>query len=142
MLNLPVQTYKVLGENHLAMMNFSWALDLDPKGINNHIKEAIDKQRGRSLAKQGMEFSVALNLEMFFLPQQRSSVGLSKIEVISKRFFYSDVKRSNFFIASRLVSVKFCWHYKMSLDRAMSLRSTNVFYFVFISAQTHDKYAI
>jgi len=35
----------MLGENHLAMMNFSWALDLDPKGINNHIKEAIDKQQ-------------------------------------------------------------------------------------------------
>uniref|UniRef100_F6XWY9 Cell division cycle protein 27 homolog n=1 Tax=Ciona intestinalis TaxID=7719 RepID=F6XWY9_CIOIN len=40
------KVYKVLGENHLAMMNFSWALDLDPKGINNHIKEAIDKQQG------------------------------------------------------------------------------------------------
>uniref|UniRef100_H2ZI35 Cell division cycle protein 27 homolog n=1 Tax=Ciona savignyi TaxID=51511 RepID=H2ZI35_CIOSA len=39
------KVYKVLGENHLAMMNFSWALDLDPKGINNHIKEAIDKQQ-------------------------------------------------------------------------------------------------
>ena len=36
----------MLGENHLAMMNFSWALDLDPKGANNHIKEAIDKQQG------------------------------------------------------------------------------------------------
>ena len=26
----------------LAMMNFSWAMDLDPKGANNQIKEAID----------------------------------------------------------------------------------------------------
>ena len=25
-------------------MNFSWAMDLDPKGANNHIKEAIDKR--------------------------------------------------------------------------------------------------
>lgn len=26
------------------MMNFSWAMDLDPKGANNQIKEAIDKR--------------------------------------------------------------------------------------------------
>lgn len=25
-------------------MNFSWAMDLDPKGANNQIKEVIDKQ--------------------------------------------------------------------------------------------------
>ena len=25
-------------------MNFSWAMGLDPKGINNQIKEAIDKR--------------------------------------------------------------------------------------------------
>jgi hypothetical protein len=25
-------------------MNFSWAMELDPKGINNQIKEAIDKR--------------------------------------------------------------------------------------------------
>ena len=25
-------------------MNFSWAMDLDPKGANNQIKEAIDKR--------------------------------------------------------------------------------------------------
>ena len=25
-------------------MNFSWAIDLDPKGANNQIKEAIDKR--------------------------------------------------------------------------------------------------
>ena len=25
-------------------MNFSWAMDLDPKGTNNRIKEAIDKR--------------------------------------------------------------------------------------------------
>jgi len=26
------------------MLNFSWATDLDPKGANNHIKEAIDRR--------------------------------------------------------------------------------------------------
>lgn len=38
------QVYKKLGENHLAQMNFSWAIDLDPKGANNQIKEAINKR--------------------------------------------------------------------------------------------------
>ena len=36
--------HKKLGNTHLALMNFSWAMDLDPKGINNQIKEAIDKR--------------------------------------------------------------------------------------------------
>ncbi|XP_015678739.1 cell division cycle protein 27 homolog [Protobothrops mucrosquamatus] len=38
------KVYKKLGQTHLALMNFSWAMDLDPKGANNQIKEAIDKQ--------------------------------------------------------------------------------------------------
>lgn len=44
-LSAPVfQVYKKLGQTHLALMNFSWAMDLDPKGANNQIKEAIDKR--------------------------------------------------------------------------------------------------
>ena len=39
-----LQVYKKLGENHQAQMYFSWAVDLDPKGANNQIKEAIDKR--------------------------------------------------------------------------------------------------
>ncbi|GFN99844.1 cell division cycle protein 27 homolog [Plakobranchus ocellatus] len=35
---------KKLGNTHLAMMNFSWAMDLDPKGLNNQIKEAVNKR--------------------------------------------------------------------------------------------------
>ncbi|XP_021031790.1 cell division cycle protein 27 homolog isoform X7 [Mus caroli] len=38
------KVYKKLGQTHLALMNFSWAMDLDPKGANNQIKEAIDKR--------------------------------------------------------------------------------------------------
>lgn len=30
--------------NAPRLMNFSWAMDLDPKGANNQIKEAIDKR--------------------------------------------------------------------------------------------------
>ncbi|EDO43788.1 predicted protein, partial [Nematostella vectensis] len=38
------KVYKKLGQAHLAQMNFSWAIDLDPKGANNQIKDAIDKR--------------------------------------------------------------------------------------------------
>ncbi|XP_014674932.1 PREDICTED: cell division cycle protein 27 homolog [Priapulus caudatus] len=38
------KVHKKLGNTHLALMNFSWAMDLDPKGANNQIKEAIDKR--------------------------------------------------------------------------------------------------
>ncbi|XP_071148827.1 cell division cycle protein 27 homolog [Mytilus edulis] len=38
------KVHKKLGNTHFALMNFSWAMDLDPKGINNQIKEAIDKR--------------------------------------------------------------------------------------------------
>uniref|UniRef100_A0A4D5RXT8 Cell division cycle protein 27 homolog n=1 Tax=Ixodes scapularis TaxID=6945 RepID=A0A4D5RXT8_IXOSC len=38
------KVHKKLGNTHLALMNFSWAMDLDPKGANNQIKESIDKR--------------------------------------------------------------------------------------------------
>jgi len=41
---LMVKVHKKLGNTHLALINFSWATDLDPKGTNNHIKEALDKR--------------------------------------------------------------------------------------------------
>ncbi len=37
------QVYKKLGEPHLELMNFAWAMDLDPKGSNSLIKQAIEK---------------------------------------------------------------------------------------------------
>ena len=30
------KVHKKLGNSDQAMMNFSWAMELDPKGINNH----------------------------------------------------------------------------------------------------------
>jgi anaphase-promoting complex subunit 3 len=39
-----LKVHKKLGQTHLAQMNFSWAIDLDPKGANNQIKDAIDKR--------------------------------------------------------------------------------------------------
>lgn len=38
------KVHKKLGNTHLALMNFSWAMDLDPKGANNQIKESIDRR--------------------------------------------------------------------------------------------------
>lgn len=36
--------HKKTGNTHTALMNFSWAMELDPKGANNTIREVIDKQ--------------------------------------------------------------------------------------------------
>ncbi|XP_064474918.1 cell division cycle protein 27 homolog isoform X2 [Ornithodoros turicata] len=38
------KVHKKLGNTHLALMNFSWAMDLDPKAANNQIKESIDRR--------------------------------------------------------------------------------------------------
>ncbi|XP_012284910.1 cell division cycle protein 27 homolog [Orussus abietinus] len=35
------KVHKKLGNTHLALMYFSWATDLDPKGVNSQVKEAI-----------------------------------------------------------------------------------------------------
>ncbi|KAI5697757.1 hypothetical protein M8J75_015208 [Diaphorina citri] len=42
------KVHKKLGNTHLALMHFSWATDLDPKGANSQIKEAIDPAMNRS----------------------------------------------------------------------------------------------
>lgn len=46
------QVYKKRNETHLALTNFSWANDLDPKGASGarrHIKEVIDPTSSLSL---------------------------------------------------------------------------------------------
>ncbi|CAH1366177.1 unnamed protein product [Tenebrio molitor] len=42
------KVHKKLGNTDLALMHFSWATDLDPKGASSQIKEAIDPSIGRS----------------------------------------------------------------------------------------------
>ncbi|XP_054285805.1 cell division cycle protein 27 homolog isoform X1 [Macrosteles quadrilineatus] len=42
------KVHKKLGNTHLALMHFSWATDLDPKGANSQIKDAIDPSISRS----------------------------------------------------------------------------------------------
>ncbi|KAJ3662185.1 hypothetical protein Zmor_006541 [Zophobas morio] len=42
------KVHKKLGNKDLALMHFSWATDLDPKGASSQIKEAFDPSIGRS----------------------------------------------------------------------------------------------
>lgn len=46
------KVHKKLGNTHLALMHFSWATDLDPKGANSQIKEAIDPALSQSQAEE------------------------------------------------------------------------------------------
>ena len=43
------KVHNKLGNSHLALMHFSWATDLDPKGASGHIKEAFDPARSEDL---------------------------------------------------------------------------------------------
>lgn len=36
-----------MNNDHLALMHFSWAMDLDPKGANSQIKDALDPTMNR-----------------------------------------------------------------------------------------------
>lgn len=42
------KVHNKLGNQHLALMHFSWATDLDPKGTSGHIKEAFDPARAEN----------------------------------------------------------------------------------------------
>ncbi|CAH0548030.1 unnamed protein product [Brassicogethes aeneus] len=44
------KVHKKLGNTDLALMHFSWATDLDPKGASSQIKEAFDPSIGRGVA--------------------------------------------------------------------------------------------
>jgi len=41
------KVYEKLGQAHLARAHFSWAMDLDPKGANNQLKDAIEPALSR-----------------------------------------------------------------------------------------------
>ncbi|XP_034250994.1 cell division cycle protein 27 homolog isoform X2 [Thrips palmi] len=45
------KVHKKLGNSHLSLMHFSWATDLDPKGANSQIKDAIDPAISRNLSQ-------------------------------------------------------------------------------------------
>jgi len=41
-----------LNNTHLALMHFSWAMDLDPKGANSQIKDALDPAMNRAAQEE------------------------------------------------------------------------------------------
>lgn len=43
-----LQIHKRLGDTDKALMHFSWAMDLDPKGVNTQIKESIEPSLPRA----------------------------------------------------------------------------------------------
>ncbi|EFA13441.1 Cell division cycle protein 27 homolog-like Protein [Tribolium castaneum] len=46
------KVHKKLGNTDLALMHFSWATDLDPKGASSQIKEAFDPSIGRTTSSE------------------------------------------------------------------------------------------
>lgn len=47
------KVHNKLGNTHLALMHFSWAMDLDPKGANSQIKDALDPALNRQSQEIG-----------------------------------------------------------------------------------------
>lgn len=68
------KVYNKLNDTHLALMHFSWAMDLDPKGANSQIKDALD----RSMNKAAQETVELTNAEAAV--QALHSQGLPMIE--------------------------------------------------------------
>lgn len=52
--------HKKLGNTDLALMHFSWATDLDPKGASSQIKEAFDPSIARNSTDIDLPASPAL----------------------------------------------------------------------------------
>ncbi|CAB3370463.1 Hypothetical predicted protein [Cloeon dipterum] len=50
-----------LGNTHLELMHFSWMMDLDPKGANSQIKEALDPALNRTVASVASQSSGLLD---------------------------------------------------------------------------------
>ena len=51
--NCPLQAHNKLGNIHQSLMNFAWAMDLDPKGANSQIKDALDPALNRQVQELG-----------------------------------------------------------------------------------------
>jgi len=50
---LIAKVHTKLGNTHLALMNYSWSTDLDPKGANSQIKDALDPALNRHASELG-----------------------------------------------------------------------------------------
>merc|ERR1719219_2745672 len=47
------KAHNKLGNIHMSLMNFAWAMDLDPKGANSQIKDALDPALNRQVQELG-----------------------------------------------------------------------------------------
>ncbi|KAF6041218.1 CDC27 [Bugula neritina] len=74
------KVHKKLGNAHLSMLNFSWATDLDPKGANNHIKEAIDRRYVTDEEDQEHSLSVDASILMADTPSETLSTDTSVMD--------------------------------------------------------------
>ena len=48
------QVHNKLKNTHLALMHYSWAMDLDPKGANSQIKDVLDPTLNRATQEEAM----------------------------------------------------------------------------------------
>merc|ERR1719481_1432850 len=48
------KVHNKLNNTHLALMHFSWAMDLDPKGANSQVKDALDPALNRAGQELGL----------------------------------------------------------------------------------------
>ena len=55
-----LQVHNKLNNTHLALMHFSWAMDLDPKGANSQIKDALDRSMNKA-AQENTDTLAALD---------------------------------------------------------------------------------
>lgn len=65
------KVHKKLGNSHLSLMHFSWATDLDPKGANSQIKDAIDPAISRNLS-QALDDSTQTHAEENYQSEESS----------------------------------------------------------------------
>jgi len=57
------KVHNKLGNTHHALMHFSWAMDLDPKGANSQIKDALDPSLNRAAQDGGQIEDQSLQVE-------------------------------------------------------------------------------
>ncbi|XP_071451137.1 cell division cycle protein 27 homolog isoform X2 [Hetaerina americana] len=69
------KVHNKLGNTHLALMHFSWAMDLDPKGANSQIKEAIDPAVSRSQAEEVSASTASTVSTLPFTPGAEANEG-------------------------------------------------------------------
>jgi anaphase-promoting complex subunit 3 len=57
-----MQVHTKLNNTHLALMHFSWATDLDPKGAHSQIKDTLDPLLSRAAQEDAAAPAAAVNI--------------------------------------------------------------------------------